>query len=467
MYKKVEVWILCLIILLGFLFSIGLGTLVRLELKGSRQLGFISKGALFLAEIPINFLRMMNPTYLNESYTHVDHSKRKIKYPPSKEASQGEYIEINKLTKGYILVSSYSPEYQTSTVKLFDLKQNRFIYSWVPEVDKILKLTKHDNQSFTFTTNTNKKKIFRTQHPLLSEDGGIIFHSGEGSLVKIDKCSHTVWTNSQHFHHSIERGSSGHLYATIVVPYSSNIIPEKYKLTMDKDFKFRNDGFAILDEKTGKIIKEYSMAKILFDNGYDELFFLGTSLTPDYFHLNDADPIKFSDHYVAKGDVMLSSRTLSMISLYRPSSNKVIWLKIGPWTQQHDIDYVGDGIFTVYNNSKTLNITHESWHRGFKFEKFSSIYEYDMKSQSTKKLLYFDKSRISHKSGGRQQKTKQGHYFIDDEQFLYILDKDQRMLFLMYFPLMKNKVAAIHWSRYLDVINKETLKGLKNAKCKT
>ena len=28
-----------------------------------------------------------------------------------------------------------------------------------------------------------------------------------------------------------------------------------------------------------------------------------------------------------------------MVLIYRPSSNKVIKYKIGPWTQQHDVEY--------------------------------------------------------------------------------------------------------------------------------
>jgi hypothetical protein len=35
MFKKIEIWILCLVILLGLIFSVGFGVLVRQELVGS------------------------------------------------------------------------------------------------------------------------------------------------------------------------------------------------------------------------------------------------------------------------------------------------------------------------------------------------------------------------------------------------------------------------------------------------
>ena len=52
MFKKIEIWILYLSILFSFLFAIGFGALVRQELIGEFKVGWISKVALTLAEIP-------------------------------------------------------------------------------------------------------------------------------------------------------------------------------------------------------------------------------------------------------------------------------------------------------------------------------------------------------------------------------------------------------------------------------
>ena len=56
-FKKIEIWILYLTILLSILFAIGFGTLVRQELVGSIKAGWISETALTLAEIPMNIKR--------------------------------------------------------------------------------------------------------------------------------------------------------------------------------------------------------------------------------------------------------------------------------------------------------------------------------------------------------------------------------------------------------------------------
>ena len=58
MFKKVEIWVVYLILLLSFLFAVGFGVLVRQELVGRIKAGWISKSALMLAEIPVYTKKM-------------------------------------------------------------------------------------------------------------------------------------------------------------------------------------------------------------------------------------------------------------------------------------------------------------------------------------------------------------------------------------------------------------------------
>ena len=68
MFKKIEIWILYLVIFIGILFAFFFGTLVRQELVGSIKLGPISKTALFIAEMPIKlkYLLMNSDLALSE-----------------------------------------------------------------------------------------------------------------------------------------------------------------------------------------------------------------------------------------------------------------------------------------------------------------------------------------------------------------------------------------------------------------
>ena len=53
MFKKIEIWILYITILLSILSAVGFGVLVRQELVGTIKAGWVSKTALTLAEIPM------------------------------------------------------------------------------------------------------------------------------------------------------------------------------------------------------------------------------------------------------------------------------------------------------------------------------------------------------------------------------------------------------------------------------
>ena len=67
MFKKIEIWVLYLVIVLSIVFAIGTGVLVRQELIGSVKFGVISKVALFLAEIPMN-LKEMSQGAMKDSF---------------------------------------------------------------------------------------------------------------------------------------------------------------------------------------------------------------------------------------------------------------------------------------------------------------------------------------------------------------------------------------------------------------
>ena len=73
--------------------------------------------------------------------------------------------------------------------------------------------------------------------------------------------------------------------------------------------------------------------------------------TTDPIHLNDIQPIDFDGEFWKKGDVFLSLRHQSMVLLYRPSTNKIIWKGIGRFFHQHDVDILNDHKISVFNNN--------------------------------------------------------------------------------------------------------------------
>jgi len=81
---------------------------------------------------------------------------------------------------GYLLISGFSKSYNQVVVELFSIADNSVLHRWVPDVDKILAQTPQ------FTDGPNMVKSYQVQHPLLLEDGGLVFTSGAGPMVKIN-----------------------------------------------------------------------------------------------------------------------------------------------------------------------------------------------------------------------------------------------------------------------------------------
>ena len=60
MFKKIEIWILYLVIIIFVIVTFLFGALVRQELVGSTKFGNLSKVALIISEIPVNLKRIYN-----------------------------------------------------------------------------------------------------------------------------------------------------------------------------------------------------------------------------------------------------------------------------------------------------------------------------------------------------------------------------------------------------------------------
>src|SRR5690606_40126395 len=55
---------------------------------------------------------------------------------------------------------------------------------------------------------------------------------------------------------------------------------------------------------------------------------------------------------VCSSDLLfLSFRHMSMIMLYRPATDEIVWKKQGPWLAQHDVDILDATRIGVFNNN--------------------------------------------------------------------------------------------------------------------
>ena len=122
MFKKIEIWVLYLTILLSILFAIGFGVLVRQELVGSFKAGWVSKTALTLAEIPLNIKRILQG--LNSDLSLEDRF-------PSLDGFNG----TPNSEESYLLLSRYDGDLQEGVVELVDLNNFEVKHTWNPDID--------------------------------------------------------------------------------------------------------------------------------------------------------------------------------------------------------------------------------------------------------------------------------------------------------------------------------------------
>ena len=122
MFKKIEIWVLYLTILLGFLFAVGFGVLVRQELVGEVKAGWVSKTALAFSEIPMNAKAIW-----------VAHSALKVedRFPTLDGFSGTPNSEI--------VPSSFKIQwgFKEGVVELVDLRNFEVLHTWNPDIDAL------------------------------------------------------------------------------------------------------------------------------------------------------------------------------------------------------------------------------------------------------------------------------------------------------------------------------------------
>ena len=334
MFKKIEIWILYLTILLSILFAIGFGVLVRQELVGSTKVGWVSKTALTLAEIPVNLKKIIeSDLQVEDNFPNLDG----FDGTPNSEES-------------YLLLSRYDGDLQEGVLELVDLRNFEILHTWNPDIDAFNSLV-NKLDKFKYLERDFNNSRFVIRHPQLTSDGGLIYKM-YSPLQKIDACSNLIFQNTHDiFHHSIETDINGNIWVPSEI-YPQTLTIEKVGRNIPSEDGFKDDAIVKLSPE-GEVLFEKSVSQIFIDNGLEYLLFsVGDRLfTFDPIHLNDIQPVNFDGEFWKKGDVFLSLRHQSMVLLYRPSTNEIIWKGTGTFFHQHDVDILDNHRISIFNNN--------------------------------------------------------------------------------------------------------------------
>ena len=451
MFKKIEIWILYLVIILFTILLIAYGNLLKEELIKGQKDRIAYKVVNFISDLPTNF------SFLIKNWSGVDLSVEKDLYEEKIGFIKHNFKPRNEL----LLLSRYDGELKRSVIELIDLKNFSIIHSWIPNVNTILKLTENKKEFEKFKIEKSTKSL-RLFNPLLTDNGNIIFQ-GFSPLVKIDFCSNILWINDEDiFHHSIEEDHDGNFWIP-TQNYPSNI--SKYIDGIEIN-SFTDDGITKIS-KENKILYKKSVTEILFEHNLENMI-IGkfNTFSNDPIHLNDIEPVLKDGSFWKKGDVFLSLRHQSIIILFRPNTNKIIRIISGPFFQQHDVDILSEEEISIFNNNTIWTP------KGEVIKKNSEIIIYNFKTNKFTKKFNDQLIKLNFKT-----ETEGLHHILNDSS-LFLEEQNYGRILLLnnkgdleweYINRAKNgKVYILNWSSIIDdyeFIN-YIKKMIKTNKCK-
>lgn len=374
MIKKFFTYPVFLVLFLSFIGAMGFVAVVKYHYEGGEKYQFLQKPVMLIASVPINIRKMIKYRTFN-----LDKPPILTKHKDKKRFEQFIPNKRNAL----LVLPRYDHGLSRSVVDIVDLNNFEVLHTYKHDIAAV-------NAQVTNTGEFPRLKIdkspirFKYIHPLLLEDGSIIV---DDSLVefKIDFCSNLQWINEEEiFHHSKMLDHEGNIWVGGQMSPQSQYV-KKYSI---KDFY---DHSIIKINVDGKILFNKSVTEILIENNIvSNNFALHSYLSDqkDPIHLNDIEPAFIDSQYWKQGDVFMSSRHLSAIIHYQPSTNKVINYITGPFAQQHDVDIISDKEISIFNNNNFFvdNEYSEVIIYNFETKKFRTLFNDQLKKNNFKTI---------------------------------------------------------------------------------
>lgn len=435
MNKKVPLWVLLLTVWIGFVGILLFGWAVGYVHEG----GYLIRGKAKDAVLAIARF----PTLVNASIKQI--------FSPPPLILNDRYPNINKLKlreksqvdSNYLLMSVYDAKADQSSIKLLRLSDQNILHRWVPSIKAIIDIR---DKGRPLSESSNKGNIV-FWHPLLLNDGSIVFNTEDRALIKMDRSGTIVWSVEGKYHHSQELDTEGNIWASSVMDKNPEFISRLFE-------DYRDDALAKISPE-GKLLNKLSISQILWDNGYRGLLFGIGPAEADPLHLNDIQPALSSGKYWEKGDLLVSIRNKSTVFLYRPSTNKVLWLKTGPWLNQHDADFIDDHRISIFGNNIVRN-------RNYDFiDGHNEVYIYDFETDeiSTPYTEVLKRSQVKTMTGGRSEILPNGDLFVEETDFGRMLLLSPEIVKWEYVERLGERTSSIlGWTR---ILSKDKISQLK------
>jgi len=297
------------------------------------------------------------------------------------------------------------------------------------------------------------EKLNELTDNIKESDSRVMFVNGNYPLHPIKLGNNIIFSNGNHLCNYNFLKKSFQVYAGIKHHHSIELVNDSllYACSYGLDtLPYLNDALLIFNIKKGKKLLEKSIYEILIENNYkalllgSKIIYTNWKLGNDLLHLNDVQPIKQKTSFADPGDVLISLNANSTVFLYRPKTNKILWLSQGPWIHQHDVDVLSNDEIGIYNNNVLLGY-------GFYKNDVSNVITYNFKTNkySTLHKSTFEKYQIKSKTGSRFEILDNGNMFVEDSPSgaYYLIDSKGKLLARKSFPYKNNLTFTGGWAR--------------------
>ena len=429
LFARVEIWLLLVLAVFATLGLIAFGGIVLDEANGGNRYGAVGATALKVAEVPgtvEHLLKVGNAMVVPLKNRFNDETGWRFA-----DGKPGTGLP------GYWLLSRHIAAERRMVTEMVRLSDGQVVHTWAPDADTLLATAGPAKRAGSTANWTNAK--FRIFHPFLMENGDLILKDGGTPLLRVDACANPVWMlQDTLFHHSTESdGKGGFWIPSIIAPSKIPFVAET----------FLDDGLAHVSAD-GKLLEQISASEILMRHDMQSIVFPPFVQNDDPLHLNDIQPVLTDGPYWKAGDLFLSLRHPSIVMLYRPATDQIIWMKQGPWMAQHDVDILDDHRIAIFDNRTFYRASYG------RPDGTSDIVVYDFSTDTVTHPYQaaLEREKVAALFEGLYTILPGGDYIVEDQNTgrLLIFAADGKKLGQFINRNPDGQVYQIGWGRFVD-----------------
>lgn len=430
LFRAIPFWVVIFVALLAMLGMILFANLAIYTLHGGRKAGAVGDAVLLVSDLPglVDRMRYADQYLRITEPVHEGKSGFMFRDPPGARPDAG-----------YLLLSRVDGDKGRSLVEFWDLDAQTRLHVWAPDINAIhaASVNFHSQELDLMKDRHQGRMVIR--HPVVLEDGSLLIKS-RTPLTKVDVCGEVEWINdSSLFHHAVERDAEGTVWLSSKFdPPSVPGVHPKY---------FRDDAITGVSPE-GEVIFKRSVAALLLDNGMKRYVFGRGGRYDNPIHLNDVQPVPGDGPYWKRGDLFLSIRNQSILMLYRPSTDEILWWQEGPWSHQHDVDVLDDHRISVFDNRM-----YQAWpgpivdgHSGI------TVYDFDTGEASRPWEAPLAALELTSETEGLHTVRPNGDLFVEEQNRARIFELDpEGAVIWEYVNRAKDGVLyRTGWSRIIE-----------------